>query len=650
MVATATILALAGATLSIGSFMGGRGTEARAQQERTGGRAASAAAPGTPAPGAPAQVEPGLLMHWGLNIGAVDGNIVTDGTGRAKAAVQGMPRLGMIGPGTGYIFNGKDEHLVLAEDHNQSKALLPTRELTAIGWFSITEPTSYGSLIGAIQDNGNFEKGWLFGYNNKSFYLGLSTTGADDGDGKMTYLEGKTQLMPGRWYHVAATYDGSAMRVYINGALETESKAQSGDILYPDKASYVIGAYKDTDEFFPLNGAIGELKLYNKVLSAAEIKSQFEPQKALTSYVPPRETELRALLEAPYLQAPTPTSMTVMWETSLPARAHVEYGTTAGLGKKTEPGSEATMHEIVVSGLEPHTSYFYKVVATGGDGKTIESATYQLQTAVRPNDAYAFTVIGDTQRNPAVTGKLAKLAYALRPNFQVHCGDVVDDGPDKKQWLGDLLGPQSQLLARVPMMPVIGNHERNDSLYYQYFSLPNPEYYYTFTYGNAQFFMVDTNKKTDPESEQHKWLERDLAASTATWKIAMHHHPIWSSDENDYGDTYKGPSTHGEMKHRSLASLYEKYGVDVVFTGHIHVYERTWPLREGKIDRKNGVLYITSGGGGGGLEAMTPTRTWFNVHFAPVHHICYVTVHENYMQLKAYDQNGLLFDTFELEK
>jgi hypothetical protein len=201
---------------------------------------------------------------------------------------------------------------------------------------------------------------------------------------------------------------------------------------------------------------------------------------------------------------------------------------------------------------------------------------------------------------------------------------------------------------------VIGNHERNSHWYYDYFSLPAPEYHYSFKMGNAEFFMIDSNKDCGPDSEQYRWLDQALARSRATWKFAAHHHPCFSSDEDDFGDQWKGKPgrdyTWGDSNVRRLVPLYEKHGVDIVFNGHIHSYERTWPILNMSINQTKGVRYIVSGGGGGGLEQAAPQRSWFTVHVARGHHYCFATVHDRTIQFKAYDLEGRLFDTFELVK
>jgi predicted phosphodiesterase len=352
----------------------------------------------------------------------------------------------------------------------------------------------------------------------------------------------------------------------------------------------------------------------------------------------------------PYLQFPTLESIVILWETTAPGTSVVEYGLNNKLKEKVALDEKGTMHEVPLKNLKPNTRYFYKVTTKDAEGRALSSELLTFCTAVDAYAAYSFGVIGDTQKNPKVTGQVAKLIWERRPNFVIHVGDVVDNGPDKKEWVHELFGPSAPLLARVAVFPTIGNHERNHAHYYKYFSLPKPEYYYRYRYGNADFFVLDSNKSLKPDSEQYKWLDRELARSDATWKFAYHHHPAYSSDDDDYGNTWRGDSTFGDMNVRNLVALYEKHNVDVVFNGHIHVYERTWPLRAGKVDRKKGVVYVTSGGGGGSLENFAPNRTWFQAEVRVDYHFCHVTIHGGRFNLKAFDKDGRLFDFFDIEK
>jgi predicted phosphodiesterase len=369
----------------------------------------------------------------------------------------------------------------------------------------------------------------------------------------------------------------------------------------------------------------------------------------------PKSADSPSFLIAPYLQFATRTSITVMWETDVPATSEVAYGTTVPVAEKAVAKEMTTIHEVALTGLRPNTKYWYQAASTTADGKVLTGKLLTFATAVDDDSAFSFAVIGDTQKNPKVTGKIAKLMYDRRPNFAIHCGDVVDNGPDKKEWVHELFGPAQELFGRVALFPCIGNHEKNHAYYYQYFSLPAPEYYYKYRYGNAEFFVLDTNKRASlkPGGEQFTWLDRELAKSVAKWKFAYHHHPAYSSDSDDYGNTItgKGPFTLGDPNvQNNLVQLYEKYNVDVVFNGHIHLYERTWPLRGGKVDRKSGVVYVTSGGGGGTLEDFGPTPTWFKAETRVDFHFCYVTIQGGEFHLKAFDQEGRLFDYLDLQK
>ncbi|MFO0929469.1 MAG: metallophosphoesterase family protein [Gemmataceae bacterium] len=373
------------------------------------------------------------------------------------------------------------------------------------------------------------------------------------------------------------------------------------------------------------------------------------PTPAAPTGAPPAEPAFPHFVVAPYLQFATPTGITVLWETSFPGTSTVRYG--VGAATRTAEGpAGVTLHEVALTGLEPGRAHVYQVVTEGAGGK-LESPLLTFQTAVGGDEAFSFVVVGDTQKNPTVTHKLAALMWQQRPNFVVHLGDVVDNGPDRREWVTELFEPCRELFARVPVYPCIGNHEKNHPHYYRYFALPAPEYHYRYRYGNADFFVLDTNRGVGPASEQYRWLDAELGRSDATWKFVYHHHPAYSSDGDDFGNTWKGvASKQGDPNVRQLVGLYEKHRVDIVFNGHIHVYERSWPIRAGKVDRQRGVLYITSGGGGGRLESFAPVPTFFKAQCRSDHHFCQVGIQGGRLCFKAFDQQGMLFDTFDLDK
>ena len=105
----------------------------------------------------------------------------------------------------------------------------------------------------------------------------------------------------------------------------------------------------------------------------------------------------------------------------------------------------------------------------------------------------------------------------------------------------------------------------------------NGERFYTFKKGNVRFFALDSNYF---DRAQADWLEKALADSTEDWKICFFHHPLYSSGGRHGSET--------DLRSQ-LEPLFLKYGVQVVFAGHEHFYERLKPQK--------GIYYFVNGGG-----------------------------------------------------
>lgn len=356
------------------------------------------------------------------------------------------------------------------------------------------------------------------------------------------------------------------------------------------------------------------------------------------------------VLAGPYLQHVTQTGIVVMWETAQPCATVLEYGRTVPLTQRVRDDAQRAIHEVALTGLQPETGYLYCVKSVAPDGREAASEVSTFKTAVRPETPFAFVVLGDSRTYPDRFARICALCWAERPDFAIHVGDVVSDGNVKAQWIREFLEPAAILMRRVPMYVAIGNHERNSHWYYDYVSYPVPENYYSFDYGNAHFAILDSNQDLSPGTRQYKWLDRDLGQSRARWKFVAHHHPQYSSDNDDYGDTTRGPSDLGDDNPRKIIPLLEKHGVTMVFYGHIHDYERTWPLRGDKVDFRLGVIYVQSGGGGAEIEDFAPTRSWFTAKVKRDFQYCMVTIAGGELRLTAYDIGGRMYDYLDLRR
>ena len=576
--------------------------------------------------------------------------------------ILGQPTLEEVDSHTVLRLDGRSDHLMAVGEWAQVRQQLPSSAMTIATWVAVDETLDNGGIVCAMQDNGGFEKGWVLGYNRETFSFGLSTTGAADDDGMMTYLTGATKIQPGRWYHLVAVYDGATMQLFVDGRLDGESKVQHGAVLYPENTKLVVGGYVDQDEKFLHHGRLAGIEIYDVAAKDKWISHDFQHRANWTKLAPAKDPSLDfQFLVKPYLQYGTTDSMRVMCELAKPGRVRVEFGETSQYDQKIDAVStDGLLHTATLSNLKAETGYYYQVVVQeNGSDRELRGEQLSFQTASLSTSPFAFVVIGDTQGNPQVNGKLAQMAWALRPNFLVLPGDLVDDGTKKEQWLHEFFASMHPLISRVPLYPVLGNHERNADHYYRYMDLPAPEYYYAFKYGNAMFYMLDSNKKLDSQSEQYLWLEsqlkelqrkREQKTSDVVWTFVSFHHPVFSSDENDYGDLWKGKSTWGDLRLRELTNLFDQYEVDIVWNGHIHSYERTWPLLKSQAQESGGTTYIVTGGGGGGLEQAGPIRPWFQNNVRRGHHFVFAAVNGATLEFKAFDLEGRLFDSCVIRK
>ncbi|MDN5199853.1 metallophosphoesterase [Fulvivirgaceae bacterium BMA10] len=456
------------------------------------------------------------------------------------------------------------------------------------------------------------------------------------------------------WGHLVGTYDGETMKLYLNGVLLTSSSEVQGDIVFPDYHQIELAGYFKNEPYMKIANLVKASRLYDGALDQKEIKSRF--------------MELQTLVDAgklfqdtfhfnagPYLHFATQNSINIVWETDRLTQAVVEYGRQLPLTNKKKITNAAYIQEVTLENLVPETPYYYQITAIAQDGTEMKSGVLTFGTGVKEEAAFSFCIIGDTESRPHINHHLGEMIWEERPNFIVHLGDVTDGGkePHKFEWNYEYFTGITPVASRIPVFPVPGNGESDLYWYNRYHRLPEPEAFYTFNYGNAQFFMLNSNENEELKKggKQYAWLEEKLTNSKAKWKFVAHHHCPVSSDENDYGNTWKGETSNlGDPKFDDLKKLYETAGVDVVFYGHVHAYERSWPLKDGKIDRENGVIYVQSGGAGGHLEDFTPTHSWFSNKTQRGNHYCKVDIFDNIFSFKMYDLDGKLKDFLELTK
>ena len=204
------------------------------------------------------------------------------------------------------------------------------------------------------------------------------------------------------------------------------------------------------------------------------------------------------------------------------------------------------------------------------------------QPLARPDhkDSVRFAVIGGSGTGEAGQGVIAdRLAAtrATRPfDIVLMLGDNVYDGQRPRDYVDRFERPYQALLdANVQFYAALGDHDDPAQVFYKRFNM-NGRKYYTFTPAGTRvrFFALDT---TNLDQDQLAWLEKELAGSQSDWTILFFHHPLYSSSSARDATPLRD----------RLEPLFVKYGVDVVFSGHDHFYERIKPQK--------GIQYFVSG-------------------------------------------------------
>ena len=351
----------------------------------------------------------------------------------------------------------------------------------------------------------------------------------------------------------------------------------------------------------------------------------------------PSPTPTQPLNEyASYLQNVTQDSITIMWETPQnPIESRLRYrllGDPTWIEKVAS--AKTGFHEITLQGLTPDSTYEYQV-NLDGNSQWSPSWPAVFSTAPDASQSCRAAIYGDSRTPYEVHREVIESIAKNEPDLLFHTGDFVEFGRKYRSWDKEFFHPAADLLAYVPLYPILGNHEYNGTermWYYKFFSPPGNEQWYAFTYGCARFIILDSNFNFKPRGEQYTWLVKEFQSSeynNSKWQIVLFHHPPYTSGSHR-GDEVPSADY--------LVPLFEANGVDMVFSGHNHHYERSF---------KDGIYYIVTAGGGAWLYnfsniALNPysqVRNKINHHTTLDFHCS-----DNYLELNAWDTSLNLID------
>ena len=449
----------------------------------------------------------------------------------------------------------------------------------------------------------------------------------------------------------------------------------------------------------------------------------------------------QTVLVKPYVQPSENTApgnldtKLLVWITDQrPGAFTVDYGLTAALG------STARVARVTLN-ISPQQQY-YKYIATLPNLPLDAQVHYRVRlrsvpvressfaTRKGPASPLRFVVVGDTADGLPESRKVAYQIARTKPEQMLIVGDLAYFNGSVSDYFSNFWGVYNNtsqagpsngapLMQSVPVHALLGNHDvaaanldfMPDGLGAFYFfhaptngpALPSglvpiiaapakaaafkagagaahPALaYYSFDNGPAHFLCLDSEHTTNLlDRALHEWIERDLSNSRAPWKLVFFHRPGFHSAISHFGNQWM----------RILTPAFERHGVDVVFSGHVHNYQRSKPLKfapantevwdhrgimtgrftldekfDGRLNtRPEGILYLVTGGGGAGLytenitaypEEWLRTLGWapYTVKFiADRHSFSLVELDTRQLTLRQLDDEGVEVDRFQITK
>ncbi|MBI4605969.1 MAG: metallophosphoesterase [Planctomycetes bacterium] len=354
----------------------------------------------------------------------------------------------------------------------------------------------------------------------------------------------------------------------------------------------------------------------------------------------------------PYLQSLTSTSVLIVSQSKLEVVARLQYGLESFSENRIEEESPRYDHLFRLEGLKPDTLYHYRV--THIDQTAFARSTFR--TLPEPGSELTVAASGDagtlSDEQLAIAGLLEKLA----PRLLLITGDLVYPYGSPRNYHEKFFEVYEDLLRGTCVYPSLGNHDCWLSPDYWLYAFHTPannpagtDAYYSFDAGDAHFVALNTCEGEVPE-EQVAWLDQDLAAAQRGWKIVFFHHAPYSN------------AIHGGTVpvRDAVVPVFERRGVDLVLSGHDHVYERSYPILGGMMRdafqdpdyvAPRGIIYVVTGGGGAGLYDYFPSpEAHLSAFFRSEHHYVKLRIAPGEIEGTAVSVEGKTLDRFTIRK
>ncbi len=313
------------------------------------------------------------------------------------------------------------------------------------------------------------------------------------------------------------------------------------------------------------------------------------------------------LTRGPYLQMGGESGINIRWRTDIATTTKANWGIALGnLPNSVTDNILTTEHEITLTGLTADTKYFYSIGSTNNELQAGVNNYFQTLPLSSTNRKVNILALGDcgvpTTNQANVKNAFKSYVGNTTVDAMILLGDnAYSFGLDNEYTTGFFNPYKDDLLKYYKLYPAPGNHDYGNSqansgvrnnAYYNSFTMPtnaqlggvasNTEAYYSYDVGPVHLISLDSYGKEngnstrmyDTTGAQVTWLKADLEANTKPWVVVYFHHP-------PYTKTSHNSDTESELIliRENFVRILERYGVDLVLSGHSHGYERSYLLK-----------------------------------------------------------------------
>lgn len=313
--------------------------------------------------------------------------------------------------------------------------------------------------------------------------------------------------------------------------------------------------------------------------------------------------QAQSLTRPPYLQNATHEAITLKWRTDSLTDSRVRFGNAPGsLNQIVGNLTGVHDHTVRISGLQPYTQYYYSVGTSSADWVGDDSLHhFRTNPVIGTQQPIKVWAIGDFGRGNRyeywVRDSYTEYAKTHRPaDVWLWLGDNAYDTGADSQYTQKVFNIYDSVFANQVFWPTPGNHDYlsvNQSAlppyhagpYYSIVEVPTNgeaggvpsggEMYYSFDYGNVHFVSLNSELGSwifTNQSPLTDWLKADLQATVQPWKIVYFHQPPHSKGSHNSDNFWE---TNMVAMRQNIMPIVEAYGVDLVLSGHSHVYERS---------------------------------------------------------------------------